>query len=659
MKRNKKKRSIFWTTTLIILPLVLIADIIVLIAAYNHVRQTAYDEYKLDIQNAAEVTNVLLEDCDLKSQKEAEIDSAQLSELCDLLDMPYLYVLEIDEEAETIKYLAIGTGRNADYEISESRELGKVNPTKNIKFYHAVLHGENKEDYRHIKSKYADTLIWYVPRTGGTAKNEIVAAEISVAAVMKEINHGFGVTALLILLFTVATMAIFALIIHYRVQKPAKIISQKMISFVHDRKKGFDKLEVDGSKEFTDIASSFNTMTEDIDRYIDNIDELNRVKHISDAELNIARGIQMGLLLPGYVERDRYMIDAYIEPARDVGGDLYDYCELDGGKIFVAVADVSGKGISAALFMSRALTLLHQYALAEYTPSKILELFNHMLCQRNPEGLFITAFVAIYDPSTGMMTYSNAGHNIPYILSDQLIPLDQAHGVAAGLFDNESYEEAQIAVASESVLFLYTDGVNEAKNTDGAFYSTQRLEEKLAGCIASGSKSVLNDVRVDLDRFTEGAKQNDDITMLTLYIKEKQTHTDLTLLSEISELPKVKEAIFAQDIDEDHKRAIYLAAEEIFVNICSYAYDTPDKVGITIEEEEQGVGLTFTDGGKPFDPTGDVLDIEDYDHENAVDGLGRYLAFSVADRYQYQYSDSKNILYLYFRTSEGKEDDDQ
>ena len=252
------------------------------------------------------------------------------------------------------------------------------------------------------------------------------------------------------------------------------------------------KLDEKGGREFAQMAHSFNTMTEDINRYIDDIDALNRDKHTTEAELNIAREIQMGLLLPGHLHSDRYAINAYVKPAKDVGGDYYDYSVLDDGRIFVAVADVSGKGISASLFMARAITLLHQNAIGGHLPSEILETYNNTLTQRNPGGLFITTFVVIYDPSTGILTYSNAGHNIPYLLSDTLIPLDKAHGVAAGLFEGETYEDATVMIKPGDSLFLYTDGVNEAKSAENVFYSTERLEEKLRDCIAARTDNTLD-----------------------------------------------------------------------------------------------------------------------------------------------------------------------
>ena len=244
-----------------------------------------------------------------------------------------------------------------------------------------------------------------------------------------------------------------------------------------------------------------------------------------------------------------------------------------------------------------------------------------------------------------MLTYSNAGHNFPYVLSDKLIELNEAHGVAAGLFEGEKYEDACIRLKSGDRLFMFTDGVNEAKNAGGQFYSTERLEEKLTECIKENNSDILHSVLDDLNDFTKGAEQNDDITMLSVRIKPE---TVLHLKSEQNELVKIRETIDNLDASDTLKNTMYLAAEEVFVNICSYAYDSSGDAEIKIISGDR-IMLGFTDSGKRFDPTADVLEIEDYDHDNAVGGLGRFLAFSLADDYSYEYKDGKNILKLYFK----------
>ena len=669
----KKVNSIFFKIGLFITPVVLLLDVMVLLLSYNTTYNSNLKIFEKQIRNAAEITVQYCETYNLYDNLDPnnEEEREEFDEICKAFDITYAFVVNLDLEKNTETYLAIGFGEDASQAAKDTRYpgvtvKGMINEAE-IKAYNGDPDGE----ILHERNTFGESLTCYWPCTryydsssGEYIKYDhplIVGTEITLDAVINSVQEQFGGIAVVTVALTLVIVVSFGVILYFKVSKPVRRISRRMSEYVTNREKEkhSKKMTVKGNDEFSLMVHSFNTMTDEIDRYLDDIETLTRDKHTQEAELNIARGIQMGLLLPDHVDSSWYGIEAFIKPAKDVGGDLYDYCETSDGKIFTVIADVSGKGISAALFMSRAVTLLHQYALAGFTPSRILEFFNHMLCMRNSGGLFITTFVAIYDPTTGIMTYSNAGHNYPYLLSDKLIPLTEAHGIAAGLFDGEKYEDARIIVAPESMLFMYTDGVNEAKNTAGGFYSTERLEEKLTACIESGSEDVLNDILSDLNSFTLGAEQNDDITMLTLYIKPRPDDIVLHLTSDVTLLPKIKETVFALDADEDQKRTIFLAVEEIFVNICSYAYDVSGDVEIRIFSEDNGIGLTFTDGGKPFDPTCEVLQIEDYDHDHAVGGLGRYLAFAVADRYHYEYADEKNILYLFFGTAnEVKKDDD-
>lgn len=640
--------------------IILTLDVAVLMLTYKISYENNMKLFEDQLRGAAKATVHYCETYNIYDDEiNAEIIDPLFDDISDLFNVTYVYVIEPDIETRSETYLEISFGDEASDEAKRTRFRGvTVNGTLNDSQIEAY-NGNTEGVILHEVTKFDDALICYMPCTRyfDTEKNVyvnykkslIVASEISIQRVNARFEHQFLQIAVLTLTVTLVIAGAFAYILYFKVSKPIRMISNRMSRFVTDRKKGMTKLEEKGSSEFAEMSHSFNTMTEDINRYIEDIDALNREKHTTEAELNIARDIQMGLLQPGQLQSDRYMINAYVRPAKDVGGDYYDYSVLDDGRVFVAVADVSGKGISASLFMARAITLLHQNAIGGHLPSEILEIYNNTLVPRNPEGLFITTFVAIYDPSTGILTYSNAGHNIPYLLSDTLIPLDRAHGVAAGLFEGEVYEDAVLMLKPDDSLFLYTDGVNEAKDAGGAFYTTKRLEEKLTDCITAHNAMTLDVILRDLRSFTKDAEQNDDITILTLHTKQSPDETILRLTSHVEQLSKVKETIFELAVSDDMRRTIFLAAEEIFVNICSYAYDTPGDVIIRLYQEPKTIMLTFIDGGKPFDPTKGVIDIDDYDHDNAIGGLGRYLAFSIAESYHYEYTDGKNILQLTFK----------
>lgn len=662
----KKTKSIILRIGLIMLLMLLVLEGIVLALSYNITYDSNLAESEKDIRSAATMAVEMCESTDLHHPSYFDVE-ATFTQLCEMFDVSYIFAVDVDIETKSETYLSIGFGKNALQEVKDTRYrgvrvTGMVNDQQ-IKAYN----GDTDEAILHERNQFEDSLVCYMPCTRyidpETAelktydKPVIIGAEISLDTVNKVSQERFQWLAILTVSVTVLIAVSFGLILYFRVSKPIRRISKRMNSFVSDREnqKNVEKLEVKGNDEFALMADSFNSMTDEIDRYINDIDALTLEKHTQEAELNIARNIQMGLLQPEQTDRDMFDIRGYMLSAKDVGGDLYDYRILDDGRIFVTIADVSGKGVSAALFMARAITLINQYAKMGYTPARMLEEYNNTLASQNPGGLFITTFVAIYDPCDGILTYANAGHNIPYILSDTLIPLGDAHGIATGLFEGETYENARIRLKEGDTLFLYTDGVNEAKNIDGGFYSTERLEKTLTSCIEAGSAKVMSDILSDLKSFVNGAEQNDDITMLTLHIKPHKDEVVLHLKSETKQLAVIRNAIRKLPVSESLRKTLFLSAEEVFVNICSYAYDAPGDVEIRLSVSD-GVGMTFSDGGKPFDPTADVIDIDDYDHENAIGGLGRFLTFSLAEQYRYEYRDGKNILYLFFK--EVNENDD-
>jgi sigma-B regulation protein RsbU (phosphoserine phosphatase) len=667
-EKAKKPKSIFLKIALWITPVILLLDLAVLFVSYNITYDTTLKSCETQIKKAADIAVQYTETSDLSDRDVIGFLCSDYSYLCNLFDISYTFAVKLDVDKNTETYIAIGFGSEAAQEAKDTRYPGVVVEGMINNEELEAFHGEKECVFSLESTTFDDSLICYMPckRNYNIEKGEyldldepiIIGTEMSLRAIKRSFQHSYHLIAFLTILLTLVIVAAFAVTLYFRVSRPMSRISNRMSSFVADRekKKRFEKLEIKGNDEFSLMASSFNVMAEDIDRYIGDIDALTREKHTRAAELNIARRIQMGLLRPDRFENDRITIGTYIKPARDVGGDLYDYRVLDNGKVFVAIADVSGKGISAALFMASAISILHQFMLTETSPAKILSVYNNTLAAQNPGGLFITTFLAEWDPAAGVLTYSNAGHNLPYILSDKLVALEDAHGVAAGLFEGEEYEDATVPFGEGDILFLYTDGVNEAKNAKGGFYSTERLEEKLSACSAKGTPDMLNEILDDLNGFTHGAEQNDDITVLTLQIKPRPAEIELHILSQPTELTRIKEAVFSLDIDDDLKKTLYLAAEEMFINICSYAYDEPGEVELRLAREDGGIALTLADGGRQFDPTENILDIDEYDHEHAIGGLGRFLTFSFADRYRYEYRDGKNILYLFF--SEVTTDDD-
>ena len=531
-------KSIFRKTALIILPIMIIVDLIVLLSVYNITYKNSYDNCAEILERAQRRALERFVFCDLETEgvaeTEASICSSAFSNLCRDLDLMYIYAIRVDPDANTETYLAIGFGPDANEEAVRTRYYGVRVDGKVNDEMRAVLSGEKKVAFRHETNQFGDTLICYTlaPEHYDTVagktvpyekKNVLIGAEISISQMMDSFHRNFIPVSAVTVAFSVVLVLAFALTLHYRIAKPAKRLSRRMSGFITDREKGFEKIAVKGEDEFAEMARSFNHMAREIDTYIKDIDELTREKHKQEAELDIARKIQTGLLHPGEFHGRFVDINACMHPAKNVGGDLYDYYELDDGKVCIAIADVSGKGVTASLFMARAITLLSQYAESGYSPALALKKYNETLASQNPNRFFITTFLAVYDPATGELTYANAGHNYPYVISDALITLDGASGVAAGLFRKAEYQETTLKLKPGDTVFLFTDGVNEAVAKDGGFFGDERLEDALRDHCGKAGSDVLGDVLSRVERFTTGAEQSDDITILTMRIKDNSS----------------------------------------------------------------------------------------------------------------------------------------
>lgn len=648
------RKRVFWKVIFILLPILFLVNAGSLSLAYKLLYDAAIEGCQSTAYSVAISAAEIFSFYDPYKISDSEKCNSEFEKMCKSFDFSYIYAIMPDEAAETITYLSIGFGKNATDEAISKRKAGvsvnSLNPQ--IK---SAFHGESEKVYKRTTNEFGDTLTCYYPvfRYYNSGNGQfvyetvsVVGVDISISEIMKSFRSQYVLIIIFNLSFSLISLLVVGWILYYQVSKPLGILNNRMTRFVFDRDKAFKKLEFKGNSEITDLSKSFNYMAEEIDDYISHISELTKEKLTQETELSIASDIQTGLLQSPYFCFENLSVNARMFPAKTVGGDLYDYQLTDDGRLFLSIADVSGKGITAALFMARAVTLIHQFASHGYAPSEMLEEFNDCLAANNPNGLFITAFVAVFDPKTSMLTYSNAGHNIPYLLSDKLNVLNGAQGMAAGVFPGEKYPEATVPFCEDDTLFLYTDGVNEAENTALEFFGNEALEQVLKTRLKCNNDDLIDIVFARINEFSAGSVQNDDITMLTFQRHSNAFMRTVVLTSQKEQLSDVFDMIQnCTHISEDIRSVISLAAEEIFINICSYAYDGDGgEVQITLEVTEDMVWMTFTDNGKPFDPTSDVLNIDTYDIQNKIGGLGRFLTFSLMDSFTYEYCNEKNIL---------------
>ena len=235
-------------------------------------------------------------------------------------------------------------------------------------------------------------------------------------------------------------------------------------------------------------------------------------------ELNVASKIQQSILPTQFPRGRDFDVFASMEPAKEVGGDFYDVINLDQGRIGLAIADVSDKGVPAALFMMSSRTLLKGAAIGNYEPGEVLREVNDLLCEGNDAMMFVTLLYAVYDTNNGTLTYANGGHTTPYVrrADGSVISLPLTGGVAMGVMEGLEYNQDSFQVAPGDTVFFYSDGVSEAMNQNGEEFGVSRMSDVLASSSSQNPEDVNNAMFTGVRSFAGDTPQSDDITCLTL-----------------------------------------------------------------------------------------------------------------------------------------------
>ncbi len=407
------------------------------------------------------------------------------------------------------------------------------------------------------------------------------------------------------------------------------------------------------------LGTAFNRMTGDLRALI----EKNALEHAERermaGELHAATTIQTGMLpriFPPFPERSEFDLHAAMLPAREVGGDFYDFFLVDENRLAVVMADVSGKGVPAALFMVIARTLIKNNAQGGKDPSEVFVAVNNLLCENNEADMFVTAFMGYLDIRSGGFSFVNAGHNPPLIRraggSFAVLPVTPQLPLA--MFEGIPYPIETMTLGPGDSLLLYTDGVTEAMNRERQLFGEARLIESANRVGAAAPRETIQAIKADIDDFTAGEEQYDDITMLALRMAGGGgAGRRMTVSARLEELPRLYEFtqrfLTERGCPAETLGDILLAVEEIFVNIAQYAYPggRAGEADLSIEIGDGGAILTFADSGIPFDP----LAREDPDihvplEARGIGGLGVFMVKKLVDAMSYRREGDRNILTL-------------
>ena len=340
--------------------------------------------------------------------------------------------------------------------------------------------------------------------------------------------------------------------------------------------------------------------------------------------------------------------------AKEVGGDFYDFYFVGEDRIAFLVADVSGKGIPAAMFMMTSKTIIKGYAESGIPVNDVFTVANEKLCESNEAGMFVTAWRGVLELKTGLVEFANAGHNPPLVRhrNGKFEYLRVRPGLVLAGMEDIKYKKNELKLSAGDEIFLYTDGVTEATNEDDALYGEERLLSFLNTLGDISSQEICNAVKEDVSRFVGETPQSDDITMLCLKYNGGVTVKEMTIEATVANIEKVTDFVNEQlqevGCPMKAQTQIDIAIDELFGNIAHYAYDPnvgPATVRVEVPKEPLSVIITFIDNGVPYDPLKKAdPDITLSADDREVGGLGIFLVKKTMDDVSYEYKNGQNIL---------------
>jgi len=384
-------------------------------------------------------------------------------------------------------------------------------------------------------------------------------------------------------------------------------------------------------------------------------------------ELSIGREIQMSMLplvFPPFPDYTEFSIYASVEPAREVGGDFYDFFFIDDENFCVCIGDVSGKGVPSALFMAVTKTLIKSRATDDFSTASILTHVNTELSLDNKSCMFVTIFLGILNIRTGRLTYSNAGHNPPYVrrMDGTLQRLDSRHGPVIGAVSGMTYGEEATVLSHGDLLYMYTDGVTEEMNADDELFSEQRLAELLTSKEVDSVEAAVRGTISAVQGFQGETEQSDDITVLALRFQvdpaSEPAALHMVIKNELSEIENVN-ARFEKFARDNNLAAVIgqkmgIAFDDLLNNVISYAFRDDGRHEVDIKAELVGGRLTITisDDGVPFNPLGvQAPDTRLSVDERELGGLGIHLVRNLVDHISYQRRINRNVLSVVMHTT--------
>lgn len=451
-----------------------------------------------------------------------------LDRICNRSSATFVYVIQPDiSDYGHITFLFSTMKAGQGY---QHYEFGYLRETTNDDYrrkYQKLYEGESERELVVRDRGYIETdphITAMVPLKGGDGKTKaILCVQYQMASIIEERNSFVRKVLITMILVAAAVSLGQVFYLGRRLLHPLQIITKEASRFASENEMRDEKLSsvIKNRDEIGQLARAIDQMEEQIQSYVEKITSITAEEEKMRTELSLAARIQLEALpgtFPAFPDRNEFDIYASMKPAKDVGGDFYDFFLVDDDHLCLVIADVSGKGIPAALFMMVSRTILANIAMMGMSPKEVLEKANEAICANNKEEMFVTVWLGILEISTGKVTAANAGHEYPVLKKpdqDFEILIDK-HGFVLGGMEEVKYREYEFDMEPGSKLFLYTDGLPEAADNEQNMFGVELMMDALNESLNLSTKEILDHMKGRVDGFVGSAPQFDDLTMLCI-----------------------------------------------------------------------------------------------------------------------------------------------
>ncbi|MGN0807836.1 MAG: SpoIIE family protein phosphatase [Candidatus Coproplasma sp.] len=662
-KKRKFTRSLIRPIFNALIGLIMLLSFAIGTVGYFEFSTAIKEQYAEMANGIAQYVALEIDASKLDGYLESKTVDEQYSTVCDQLqhtadaeDCKVIYVAKVHTDTKEREYVFNVVSKTSGYTpyaigYRDSASEGVLNA------YNSILNGESEiQNLMYSKQGYT-TSVYPVKDSGGS-----VVAIVGVVKDMTLLNNAKSQYILQILLIEAAIAivsgVIWVIYMRHRIVKPIRQLSEATLNMVEHLEDGTSpKIIVKKDDEIKDLADCFSEMYGEIGEYISELKTITAEKERIGAELDVAAKIQSSILpcvFPPYPNRKEFEIFASMNAAKEVGGDFYDFYMLGKEHLALTVADVSGKGIPAAMFMMRAKTLIKSFVESGYTVDEAFVRTNESLCDNNTASMFVTAWFGVLNLTNGELAFVNAGHNPPLLkrADGQFEYLRvKPNFVLAGM-EGARYRRNTLTLNPGDSLFIYTDGVTEAMTRDGCLYGEERLKQTLNLNSEKSCEELCKATLESIISYADGAPQSDDITMLSLKFNYRKNGEWIEMNPDRSSIEtahaNAEKFVGENNIPPSVANKLYIAIDEIYSNIVYYSGASKAEMQIGLSDGK--VTLIFKDNGKPFNPlNAPEPDITKSSDEREIGGLGIFMVKKTCLTLDYCYENGNNVVTVVYK----------